>query len=167
VSLTDHQRAQVVSHWEFLIASGEKHVGYEFGGGRTSEWMDSSQTGMAAKFAAGETWYPDCSATVQWVCKWAGWKSPTGLGWTGSSGEMFAHLPHFTNVRACKLGTIVVYGVDGADHVAQVIGGAGSSDPMLGSHGSAFSSNTISYSNLTAYFAGLGKPVALLAVGDL
>jgi hypothetical protein len=167
VTLTDHQRSEVVSRWDFLIANGERHVGYEFGGGREPEWMDASLAVMTRKFAAGEIWYPDCSATVQWVCRSSGWKSPTGLGWTGSSGEIFNHLPHFTNVRDCKLGTIVVYGIDGADHVAQVIGGAGSSDPMLGSHGSAFSSNTISYSNLTAYFAGLGKPVALLAVGDL
>lgn len=165
--LSDKQRHGAVKHAEFLIANGPRRLGYTFGGGL--QWIDVDMVEMAKRFAAGETWDPgpDCRATILWTCKWSGWKSPTGLGWAGSSGEMFNYLPKFDDVQDCELGSLVVYGDGGVDHVAMVIGDAGSGNPVLFSHGSAFSGNRVSYLAETAYHAGLGQPVSFLTVGGL
>lgn len=159
--LSEKQRTGAVEHCQFLI-DHKGSIGYEFGGGLS--WMNVSQVGMAARFRAGETWTPDCRASVLWVCKWSGWRSPSGLGWSGSSGEMWAHLPHFSDASDCRPGTLVTYGDGGVDHVCMVMAPDGD-DPWLMSHGSAEGPLRLRLSEESA--AHVGQPVTFLAVGGL
>jgi hypothetical protein len=165
MTLADEKRAEVVRHWEFLIEWGPRRISYLYGGGLG--WVDQSEIGMRKRFNAGEVWDADCRATVNWATRWSGWKGFGRYGFEASSGEMFEVLPRFSEIRDAEIGTLVVYGPGGGDHVAQVIADAGSSNPTLGSHGSAFSANKVSYLAETAYHAGLGQSPTLLAVSGL
>lgn len=164
MTTAEHKRAGAMAHCAMLIAYGPTNIGYEFGGGL--DWINTSMVGAERRFKAGAQWTPDCRASVLWVCKWSGWKSPTGMGWIGNSESMWRHLPHFSNVADCGHGTIVTYGPQGDEHVAMVIQPDGD-NPWLMSHGSAYTNNHIRYQDLTAYFANRGMPVTLCGVGGL
>jgi hypothetical protein len=163
MTLTEKHRQSAVKRAQFLINYAGQ-IGYEYGGGLTGGWMDQSEAGMKIRFDAGEIWEPDCRAAVLWICKWSGWRSPTGIKWAGSSGEMWEHLPHLTGVQEAQVGTLVTYGAGGDDHVCMVMQPDGD-DPWLFSHGSAAGPLHIRLSEESA--AHDGQPVTFLAVSAL
>jgi hypothetical protein len=154
VSLTEHQRLQAVIHAEFL-ARNHAHVGYVFGGGL--DWLDQSMVGMEKRFLAGEIWYPDCRASINWIAKWSGWRGFGKYGFEASSGEMWQVLPH--NGDPDDVGTLVTYGEDGDEHVCMIV-----RPGWVFSLGEAFDAHIIPLDWETA--AHPGQPVTYLAVGE-
>jgi hypothetical protein len=154
----------MVAHGAFLIAHGPKSIGYEFGGGLAQ--LDYSMTRMGSFFTDGGIWYPDCARAVNWCCKWAGWKGIGPYGFEADSQEMWEELPHFTDIRDCHAGTIIVWGTVGQVHATQVMHPDGD-DPWLMSHGFAFSGNYERYSAEYAYHVPRGAPPTLLSVRGL
>lgn len=80
----------------------------------------------------------DCSEFAKLMFKMAGLKDPTGYNYApyGNSNSMYETCSHFTDPLATLLGSLVVFGADGADHVA-IIYDAGITDPLVVSHGDA------------------------------
>lgn len=75
----------------------------------------------------------DCSEAVVLVFHAAGMKSPTGsYNGYGNTDTMLGHLPHFTDVRQARVGTIIV--LSSPDHA--VIVRKPGADPVVFSHGS-------------------------------
>lgn len=86
-------------------------------------------------FARGGRIETDCSETATLVCRLAGLADPNGHGYNGAgfTGDMLAHLPHYTDPAKAAVGALVVFGPGSGDHVCQVL--EAGHDPLLFSHG--------------------------------
>jgi hypothetical protein len=76
----------------------------------------------------------DCSEAVTLVFKMAGFKDPSGQGYSGygNTDTMLATLPHYSNAHNAHTGALVIY--QNPAHVSMVI--EAGADPVLFSHGS-------------------------------
>lgn len=74
---------------------------------------------MQAKLVYGDT-YSDCSETVTAIFKWAGCKDPSGRGFDGlgNTETMYDHLPHYTNARLARTGSLVHF--QNPNHISMV-----------------------------------------------
>ena len=164
MSLTDHQRTEAVVHANFLHAY-QAHVNWSEI--RPIPNMDQSQVGMQRLFDDGYIWPTDCAGVIQWVFRWIGAKSPTGLPFNeGGTSAMYAHLPRFTEQSAIRMATIGVYGVDGDAHGVLVTepGPTRETTKVL-SHGRPYNCNILTLAEEDA--AHVGLPFTYLAVGGL
>lgn len=107
----------------------------------------------------------DCSEIVTLICRWSGYKDPSGMGYNGfgNSATMFDNLGHYTNPAQAHAGALVVFGPGGSTHVAMMMEPA--KDPIIFSHGSPGAIQI----PLSQYVAAepSQKPVTFLDVGSL
>lgn len=160
----EKRRTGAVAHCAFLVAHGPKSISYEFGGGLN--WLPYSMAVAEQRFKAGDKWPADCRATINWTTKWSGWKGFGRFGFEADSEDMWQVLPHFEGIANVRAGTIITYGPSGSVHVTMVMQPDGD-NPLLCSHGLAFSSNYVRYKDETAYHVARGHYPTLLAVGGL
>lgn len=118
---------------------------------------------LADLFARHGTVHSDCSETVTALCKWAGLASPTGsYNGYGNSSSMYANLLQYLDPSAAKVGAIVVFGPQGADHAAMVM--EAGHDPWLFSHGQEKGPLKVRFSAEKAAHRG---PATFLSVAEL
>lgn len=115
-------------------------------------------------FRHGVTQELDCSSYDMMLFHMAGFKDPSGNGYNGfgNSAEFYSHLSHFTDPEATDLGSIVVFGPDGASHSAIVYQG-GLEDPVLCSHGSEAGPHILPLSAFASQF----KEHTFCSIGSL
>lgn len=91
--------------------------------------------------------YIDCSGFVTLCYEWAGAPDPNGRGFDGLgyTGTLLQHMKPIMKSQV-KLADVVVFGSFPGHHTAIVIGGQGSSDPLLASHGQESDPREIRYS---------------------
>jgi hypothetical protein len=106
----------------------------------------------------------DCSETVTLICRLAGLKDPNGWAYDGegNSGQMWAHLPHFSDPADAFVGAICTFGYHGRRHVAMVR--RRGTDPIMFSHGGEPGPNLIRLSWLAA---AIEPPHQLLSIAGL
>lgn len=82
-------------------------------------------------------WEADCSSHFTTICSWAGCPDPNGHGYGGVmfTGTIKAWLPALARVEDLLPADPVVYGPGSGQHVAFVVRDAGTSDPLMCSHG--------------------------------
>lgn len=108
----------------------------------------------------------DCSESVTLICRLSGLKDPNGMMYDGEgyTGDMLAHLPHFTNYDQLHKGSLIVYGTGTGTHVVMVTEPNGV-NPEVYSHGSHASHAIWSLAQEDEYHQG--EPKTLLAIEDL
>lgn len=123
-----------------------------------------SRAHLDYEMSHGGQFWADCSEMTTALFHWVGAKDPNGMGFNGWgwSGSIWEHLPHFSNARDAKIGSIVTFGPGGSEHVATVF--SPGSDPVLFSHGDENGPGLIRLSSAAPY---LQSPVTFCAVAGL
>lgn len=121
---------------------------------------------LTAILKAGRTITDDCSGAVTLIFRLAGFNDPNGLGYNGDgyTGDMLAHLRHFTDWNQVHVGTLIVYGYGTGTHVVMVVKPDGD-NPLVFTHGSHAHSTIWRLAQEDLYH--VGEPKTLLAVDTL
>lgn len=106
----------------------------------------------------------DCSESTTLICKLAGLADPNGQGYDGAgyTGDMLAHLPHYSDAAAGKVGALCVFGPGSGIHVAMVY--ERGPDPLLWTHGE---NGDPSLHRLSWMRPGFPPPVTMLSIATL
>lgn len=107
----------------------------------------------------------DCSELVTEICRWAGTKDPSGLGYhyPGTTWSMGAHLPHYADGRKALTGALALFMQPA--HVCMVLEpDSKKGNPFLFSHGQERGPLKIRLSEERKYHPG---PVVFLSIAGL
>lgn len=138
MSMTDAQRATLVSNIQYLVSWGHL-IPYQ----QVRPFPLLSKAALTANFKKGVPLRGvDCSAFCTLAYFISGLKDPTGDNFSGfgNSATMLKRLPHYTNPVNAHPGALVVFGADqplAKQHVCLVL--KQGKNPQLASHGGPLS----------------------------